>query len=168
MARNGSPLDSGDKFPTMTVTTIDGSSVTLPDALNGHFAAVLFYRGKWCPFCNRQLKSYQRGLSKLTDEDIKVFALSVDTLEDAKAIVEEHAVTFPVAYGLEAAATSEAIGAFFDASPSHVPRPYLHSTGFLLAPDGSIAVSVYSSSAIGRLDYPDVIGTVQYIRSHMG
>lgn len=45
------------------------------------------------------------------------------------------------------------------------PR-YLQSTGFVLAPDGTVVTAVYSSGAIGRLLPEDVVGLVRYIREH--
>jgi hypothetical protein len=38
--------------------------------------------------------------------------------------------------------------------------------GFVLGPAGQVAVSVYSSGAIGRLVPDDVIGLVRYVREH--
>jgi hypothetical protein len=47
------------------------------------------------------------------------------------------------------------------------PDPvYLQSTGFVLDPAGRVAVSVYSSGAIGRLVPEDVVGMVRYLSEH--
>jgi len=42
---------------------------------------------------------------------------------------------------------------------------YLQSTGFVLAPDGTVRVAVYSSGAIGQLVADDVAGLVTYLKS---
>jgi len=48
MAQTGSPkLDVGDRFPTMTISLLNGDSVTLPDKLDAEFTVFLGYRGKW-------------------------------------------------------------------------------------------------------------------------
>ncbi len=47
-----SQLNPGDTFPTLPVTTTQGETLQLPDALGGQFGVVLFYRGSWCPYCN--------------------------------------------------------------------------------------------------------------------
>ena len=47
---------------------------------------------------------------------------------------------------------------------SSTTSPYLQSTGFLIAPDGRVIVSVYSSGAIGRLVPDDVAGLIGYVR----
>jgi peroxiredoxin len=38
----------------------------------------LFYRGSWCPYCNAQLRAFQRSLGRLTGLGIVMAALSVD------------------------------------------------------------------------------------------
>ena len=43
-------LNPGDPFPRLTIETAGGESLTIPDAFAGDFAAVLFYRGAWCPY----------------------------------------------------------------------------------------------------------------------
>ena len=53
-------------------------------------------------------------------------------------------------------------GAFVNADPVH-----LQSTGFVLDPKGDVVVSVYSSSAIGKLVPDDVIGLAHYLRPHI-
>ena len=52
-------------------------------------------------------------------------------------------------------------GAFVNEDPL-----YLQSTGFVLDPQGTVVVSVYSSGAIGRLIPEDVTGLVRYLRQH--
>ncbi|MFT8422823.1 MAG: hypothetical protein ABF665_15155 [Gluconacetobacter sp.] len=42
---------------------------------------------------------------------------------------------------------------------------FLETTGFILAPDGSIVNAVYSTRAIGRLGPGDVIRLVAFMRS---
>src|SRR5277367_6799881 len=165
MAKIGTKiLDSGDSFPNLKLKLTDGTEIQTKGGLKQPWNVVLFYRGSWCPFCVTQLKSFQSGLEKLTAEGIGVLAASVDSLDKAKEIQKSTGATFPIAYGLPVKETAETIGAFFDAAPAHT-APYIQSTGFVLAPDGKIVVSVYSSSAIGRLAWQDVLGLVQYIKS---
>jgi peroxiredoxin len=44
-----------------------GGSLQLPDALDGHFGVVLFYRGAWCPYCNAQLRAFQLAQGRLAE-----------------------------------------------------------------------------------------------------
>ncbi|MEV0841790.1 peroxiredoxin family protein [Actinocatenispora sera] len=154
-------LNPGDKFPELTVQLPAGRSLTLPDETVGHYGVVLIYRGSWCPYCNAQLASFQRAKEKLAAVDTRVVALSVDDEATTAELVAKHRLEFPVGYGADAAEVAAVTGAFVNPDPV-----YLQSTGFVLARDGKVVVSVYSSGAIGRLVPADVIGLVEYLAAH--
>jgi peroxiredoxin len=154
-------LHPGEKFPQVAVTPTDGAALELPDALAGHFGVVLFYRGAWCPYCNAQLRAFQRAADSLAEVDARVVALSVDDETTSRELVAKLGLTFPVGHSADARAVAEATGAFVNPEPM-----FLQSTGFVLDPTGRVVVSVYSSGAIGRLIPEDVIGMIRYIRDH--
>ena len=154
-------LKPGGPFPKLTICTTDGQSITIPDAFAGDYAVMLCYRGAWCPYCNAQLRAFERSGQALADAGIRVAALSVDDKETTAALVDKHRLTFPVGYGADAPAVAALTGAFVNPDPV-----YLQSTGFVLDPTGNVIVSVYSSGAIGRLVPDDVIGLVRYLREH--
>ena len=154
-------LNPGDPFPHLTIDTTDGQVLTLPEAFAGDFAVVLFYRGSWCPYCNAQLRAFERAGQALADNGIRVAALSVDDKEATAALVAKHELTFPIGYGADAAAVAALTGAFVNPDPV-----YLQSAGFVLDAAGKVVVSVYSSGAIGRLVPDDVLGLVRYLREH--
>ena len=138
-----------------------GRALRLPDALDGRFGVVLYYRGSWCPYCNAQLSAFQRSLDRLADVDISVVALSVDDEATTADLIARHGLRFPVGHSADAAAIARATGAFVNPGP-----PYLQSTGFVLDPGGRVIVSLYSSGAIGRQVPQDVIGMIGYLREH--
>ena len=152
-------LDNGDPFPTLHLPRAGGGSISLPEDLAGFYGVVLLYRGSWCPYCNAQLASFQRALDSLTQLDIRVVALSVDDEAAAQKLVEKHRLTFPVGHSADPAAVAGATGAYLSDDGT-----YLQSTGFVLAPDGSVLIAVYSSEAIGRLAAADVAGFITYLR----
>jgi peroxiredoxin len=154
-------LNPGDRFPDLTVTEVGGDAIQLPGAVAGSFGVVLFYRGSWCPYCNAQLRSFQRASESLGQVGARVVALSVDDDATTKELITKHGLTFPVGYGADARAVAEATGAFVNDDPT-----FLQSTGFVLDPDGKVVVSVYSSGAIGRLVPEDVVGLIRYLRDH--
>ncbi len=59
-------LHPGDTFPELMLTVPGGTTVTVPEAFAGQFGVVLFYRGAWCPYCNAQLRAFQRASAGLT------------------------------------------------------------------------------------------------------
>ncbi len=86
-------LNPGDPFPKLTITTADGQALTLPEAFAGDFGVVLFYRGSWCPYCNAQLRAFERAGQALAGNGIRVAALSVDDQETTAALAEKHKLT---------------------------------------------------------------------------
>ena len=127
----------------------------------------MFNRGHWCPYCVAQLKSFQGGLGQLAAEGIGVIAASADDIDHARETKARTGATFPIGSGLPVIETADTIGAFYDPAPSWT-SPYIQSTGFLLGPDGRVAMSVYSSGAIGRLVWQDVLGLVRYLKKPHG
>ncbi len=152
-------LTNGQLFPTITASRVGGDEMTVPQALEGKWSVLLFYRGHWCPYCRQQLMDFQRSLEPLKEADIEVVALSVDLLEQAQQTVERHKLTLPVLYGLDAHKVVEQLGSFINEDPL-----YLQATGFVLRPDGTIAVAVYSSGAIGRLVAADTMNFIKYLQ----
>jgi len=154
-------LTNGQPFPSLAVPAVGGGGISLPEDLAGSYGVVLIYRGSWCPYCNAQLASFSRASQTLSDVGASVVAFSVDDEATASALVDKHRLTFPVGHSADADMVSELTGAYLNDEPH-----YLQSTGFILAPDGSVLTAVYSSAAIGRLVVDDVIGFIRYTREH--
>lgn len=132
----------------------------LPDHLAGDYGVVLVNRGAWCPFCNAQLRGFQQAQKDLTEAGVRVVSLSVDDEPTTLELVEKHGLTFPVGHSVDAAAVSDATGAFVDPR-----RGFLQATGFVLDREGKVLLSAYSTGAIGRLVAEDVVGFVAHVRS---
>ena len=154
-------LYPGDPFPELTVTPPGAPALRPPEALASRFAVVLFFRGAWCPYCNAQLRAFERAHDSLADAGASVLALSVDDEPTTGQLIAKHGLRFPVGHSADARAVADATGAFVNDDPV-----YLQSTGFVLDPAGRVLVSVYSSGAIGRLLPDDVAGLVRYVRDH--
>jgi peroxiredoxin len=105
------------------------------------------------------LAAFEKARPRLDEEGIGIVAMSTDPQEKAAETVKEHSLTFPVGYGLPLEETAASLGAFYDKT-----RGVLQSTGFVLRPDGVIAVGQYSTGPIGRLVWQDIVGLVQFYR----
>ena len=83
----------------------------------------------------------------------------MDTEENAQKTIEETGFNHTLGYGLDFKAVSELTGAFYEEK-----RSILHTTDYLLRPDGTIVCAVYSSGPIGRLVWQDALGMVQFYK----
>lgn len=152
-------LQNGQRLPALDVP-VAGRTILLPDALQESYGVVLIYRGAWCPYCQAQLVGFQRASDKLAEAGIRVVAMSVDDEATTAATIEKFKLSFPVGHSVDPDHVAAITGAYTNSAPR-----YLQTTGFVLAPDGTILNAVYSSGPIGRLVAEDVIGMVTYLKS---
>ncbi|MEM7762456.1 MAG: peroxiredoxin-like family protein [Pseudomonadota bacterium] len=75
------PVPQGETAPSFTARNADGTAFEFsPDALERR-QLLIFYRGGWCPYCNRHLQALQEVVPALRAEDIDVLFLSADKPE---------------------------------------------------------------------------------------
>ena len=167
MARktNSRLLDGGDSFPELQLELSDGKILTLPAELSQPFNVIIVNRGFWCPYCVAQLVAFQSGLAKLTAEGVGVVSFCAEPREAVAAGVAQHGLQFPVARCECVDEVAEALGCYYEPAPAQM-APHLHAAGFVLAPRGKVLTAVYSSGAIGRLSWQDVLGLVRYVKAH--
>ena len=84
----------------------------------------------------------------------------MDTVEKTQALVDKLGIRFPVAVNMNAEAFSEMTGAFYEKE-----RMYLQPSGFIIRPDKTIEVAVYSTGPVGRFIPQDVISYIKYLKS---
>ena len=153
-------LQNNQKFPHIVAKRVGGGEMTIPDdLLQEQWSVLLFYRGHWWGFCNRQLADYQSKLEQFSKIETQVVALSVDSEEDAQKTVQRHKLIFPVLYELDAREMVATIGAYISEK-----KPYLHATGFVLRPDKTIELAGYSSGPISRITADDAISMIRSLR----
>lgn len=79
------PLKVGDAIPDVTVRTEEGKEVRLRALVAEKPTALIFYRGGWCPFCNRHLKELNGIEKDIVREGAQLLAISMDQPEKLKA-----------------------------------------------------------------------------------
>jgi peroxiredoxin len=62
------------------------------------------------PYCNAQLRAFQRTSGTLADAGVLVAALSVDDEAATSALIAKHGLTFPVGYGADARKVADLTG----------------------------------------------------------
>jgi hypothetical protein len=62
-----SAVKHGDNAPDFELPGVHGDPVTLFSLLAQGPVGLTFYRGGWCPYCNLQLRAYQRILPEIRE-----------------------------------------------------------------------------------------------------
>jgi len=79
------PLGAGDQVPEVDVRTLNGESIKLHEAVGNTPTVILFYRGGWCPYCNRHLAEIRDVEQQLKEMGYQILALSADSPEAISA-----------------------------------------------------------------------------------
>lgn len=75
------PLGVGDKVPEGEILDIKGNRVELLRLIRRKPTVLIFYRGGWCPYCNRQLSGLVRIEDHLIQLGYQILAISADRPE---------------------------------------------------------------------------------------
>src|SRR3954465_13451612 len=86
-------LQKGDTAPLFTAVDNSGKTIDLKSILKDHKSVVLFfYRGQWCPYCNKYIQRLQDSLQLLTAKGAYVIGVTPETGENInKTINKTHA-----------------------------------------------------------------------------
>jgi peroxiredoxin len=86
-------LKKGDDAPVFSATDNAGKAVDLKTLLKAHKSVVLFfYRGEWCPYCNKHIAQLQDSLQLLSARGAYVVAVTPETKDGIdKTIRKTHA-----------------------------------------------------------------------------
>ena len=78
-AQNVTPLLIGQAAPNSRLQTVDGDPVSLKALTMQKPTILIFYRGGWCPYCNRQLAGLKDIENQLDELGYQILAISPET-----------------------------------------------------------------------------------------
>ena len=110
-------LQVGDEAPVFHLENQDEEVVYLEDKLKEGPVVLVFYRGQWCPICNRHLGRFQDSLSLINNLDASVIAISPEQPEYLYTMKEKVDLEFDLLYDQGYFVASE-YGLLFDPGES--------------------------------------------------
>ncbi|HEX8876012.1 MAG TPA: peroxiredoxin-like family protein [Phycisphaerales bacterium] len=84
----------GDKAPDFKLPDAQGGEFDMKQARAKGPVIVTWFRGEWCPFCNKQLVGMQERLKEFEAAGATVVAISPQTMEHSEATATKDKVTF--------------------------------------------------------------------------
>ena len=91
-------LDVGAVAPVFQAYDADNGIFVLKDALKEGHVVLIFYRGFWCPVCNKHLGSLQDSLKMIEDKGAKVIAVSPEKPEYLNEMANKTGAEFTLLY----------------------------------------------------------------------
>lgn len=88
------PLPVGAKVPAAMVQTVDGADLDLAAVVAQKPTLLIFYRGGWCPYCNRHLAALGEIEPELLKLGYQIIALSPDGAAGLKTVAEKNHLNY--------------------------------------------------------------------------
>jgi peroxiredoxin len=86
----------GDQYIDFELPNARGGNLKISEVLKRGPVILTFYRGSWCPYCNLQLRAYQKHLAKFEDLGASVIAISPEKADLSKAHLTRDDLKFDV------------------------------------------------------------------------
>ena len=91
-------LKVGDKAPDFTAKDQAGNMISLKKMTEKRKVVVMFYRGAWCPYCNKYMSQIEQALPDFSAKNATVIAITPETDESISKAIEKTKATFSVIY----------------------------------------------------------------------
>ncbi|MBK8142911.1 MAG: AhpC/TSA family protein [Chitinophagaceae bacterium] len=86
------------KAPDFKAKDQFGNEIRLKDLLKKGKVVLVFYRGQWCPYCNKELSRLQDSLQFIRDKGAEVVAVSPEKPENVALTVEKTKAEYSILY----------------------------------------------------------------------
>lgn len=86
------------KAPDFKAKDQNGKEIKMKDLLKVGKVVLVFYRGEWCPYCNRELSRLQDSLQMIIDKGATLIAVSPEKSENISKTVEKTKATYSILY----------------------------------------------------------------------
>ncbi|MBL7841153.1 MAG: AhpC/TSA family protein [Cyclobacteriaceae bacterium] len=86
----------GEIAPDFTATDQTGKKVNLKQELVKNSVVLVFYRGQWCPYCNKELQALEDSLQYIRTKGATVIAVTPELPENISKTVDKTKASYAV------------------------------------------------------------------------
>ncbi|MEP7251972.1 MAG: peroxiredoxin-like family protein [Ginsengibacter sp.] len=91
-----SGLQVNDKAPEFTAKDQNGKVISLEQELKHGKVVLIFYRGQWCPYCNKELKNLEDSLKLITSKGAEVLAVTPEQPPYVEKTIDKTKATYSI------------------------------------------------------------------------
>lgn len=91
-------LKIGDMAPVFTVIDHNGDTIDLQEKMKSGKVVLVFYRGAWCPYCNKHMSHLQDSLKFILDKGASLIAITPETNQSIDKTVSKTKATFSIVH----------------------------------------------------------------------
>jgi len=89
------------KAPDFKGKDQNGADVRLKDLLKKGKVVLVFYRGEWCPYCNKNLKRLEDSLQLIRDKGATVIAVTPEQPESISKTIEKTKAEYSILHDVD-------------------------------------------------------------------
>jgi peroxiredoxin len=93
---NPSGLEVNDKAPQFSAIDQYGKTISLSAELKKGKVVLIFYRGQWCPYCNKELKNIEDSMELLTSKGAEVIAVTPEIPVNVNKTIGKTKATYSI------------------------------------------------------------------------
>ena len=86
------------KAPDFRAKDQHQQEIRLKDVLKDSLVVLIFYRGQWCPYCNKYLSKLEDSLLLINKKGARLIAISPEKPENIKLTIEKTKASYPLIY----------------------------------------------------------------------
>jgi peroxiredoxin len=86
------------KAPDFKAIDQYGKEIRLKDVWKDSVVVLIFYRGQWCPYCNKQLKKLEDSLQLIKERGARLIAITPEKPEFISKTIEKTKASYPLIY----------------------------------------------------------------------
>ena len=170
-------LRVGDRAPGFVLTDTAGAEFILADHLLNGPVVLVFYRGRWCPYCIAQLEELEKARPEFEQHKAAIVAISPQKLQHSGFTAEQHRLGFKVlsdpgnevarrygvAWQLPDPLIAHLRGVFVNLENANAAKDWVLPipATFVIAPDGTVAWSRVDADFTQRTEPAEVLQAVE-------
>ena len=98
---NKEHLKVGEEAPLISGVDQFNKQINSNEILKNNKILLLFYRGNWCPYCRKHLKTLQENLVELTNKGYYVIVVSPEKPEKTEETTKKVKATFSIIHDID-------------------------------------------------------------------
>lgn len=97
-AKEREGLKVGEKVNNFSAQNMNGDTISLSNLLKNGPLVIVFYRGHWCPICNKHLQKLESNLEKIYEKGAQLIAISPEKSEFLQKTANKTNASFTLLY----------------------------------------------------------------------
>ena len=89
-------LKIGDKAPLFEAISYSNNEVKLKNLIDSGKVVLVFYRGAWCPYCNKHMSNLQDSLNLIIEKGASLITISPEVESSVEESISKSNATFEV------------------------------------------------------------------------